>query len=96
MHWSSYRRAYMQLAASPEAYMTLRSHFIHTSATISICQYVLGIGDRHLSNFMVDMESGGIVTIDFGHAFGTATQVKSNLTHSYALVHNHATSHEYM
>jgi len=36
---------------------------------------VLGIGDRHLSNFMVDLSTGGIVGIDFGHAFGTATQV---------------------
>lgn len=42
-----------------------------------MCQYMLGIGDRHLSNFMVDMESGGIVGIDFGHNFGTATQVEA-------------------
>lgn len=65
----------MQLAASPEAFLTLRSHFVHTIASVSSCQYVMGIGDRHLSNFMVDLESGGIVGIDFGHNFGTATQV---------------------
>ena len=40
-----------------------------------MCHYVLGIGDRHLSNFMVDLHSGGAIGIDFGHAFGTATQV---------------------
>jgi len=67
----------MQLAASPEAFLTLRSHFIRTMASVSSCQYVLGIGDRHLSNFMVDLENGGIVGIDFGHNFGTATQVIS-------------------
>ena len=65
----------MQLASSPEAFLTLRSHFIQTLASMSMCQYVLGIGDRHLSNFMLDMESGGMIGIDFGHAFGTATQV---------------------
>lgn len=65
----------MQLAASPEAFLTLRSHFVRTIASVSSCQYILGIGDRHLSNFMVDLESGGIVGIDFGHNFGTATQV---------------------
>ena len=70
-----YRRAFMQLAASPEAFLTLRSHFVRTIASVSSCQYVMGIGDRHLSNFMVDLESGGIVGIDFGHNFGTATQV---------------------
>ncbi len=69
------RRAFMQLASSPEAFLVLRSHFVSTLATLSMCQYVLGIGDRHLSNFMVDMESGGVIGIDFGHNFGTATQV---------------------
>ncbi len=53
----------------------LRSHFARTYGCMSICHYVLGIGDRHLSNMMVDMESGGVVGIDFGHAFGSATQV---------------------
>ena len=65
----------MQLASSPEAFLTLRSHFIRTMSSVCMCQYVLGIGDRHLSNFMVDMESGGCIGIDFGHSFGTATQV---------------------
>ena len=44
-----------------------------------VCQYVLGIGDRHLSNFMIDLSTGGVVGIDFGHAFGTATQVHVQL-----------------
>ena len=70
-------RAFVQLSASPEAYLTLRSHFARTHGCLCICQYILGIGDRHLSNFMIDMETGGIVGIDFGHAFGSATQVKN-------------------
>ena len=73
--WDLSRRTFMQLAASPEAFLMLRSHFIRTYSTLCICHYVLGIGDRHLSNFMVDLRSGGMVGIDFGHAFGTATQV---------------------
>jgi DNA-dependent protein kinase catalytic subunit len=72
--WDLSRRTFMQLAASPEAFLMLRSHFIRTYSTLCICHYVLGIGDRHLSNFMVDLRSGGMVGIDFGHAFGTATQ----------------------
>jgi DNA-dependent protein kinase catalytic subunit len=66
----------MQLASSPEAFLMLRSHFARTYGCMSICHYVLGIGDRHLSNMMVDLESGGVVGIDFGHAFGSATQVR--------------------
>ena len=70
------RRAFMQLSSSPEAFLVLRGHFVSTLAALSMCQYVLGIGDRHLSNFMLDMESGGVIGIDFGHNFGTATQVR--------------------
>ena len=77
--WDLLRRAFMLLASSPEAFLTLRSHFVRTMASVSMCQYVLGIGDRHLSNFMVDMESGGCIGIDFGHAFGTATQVSGRI-----------------
>lgn len=72
--WDLLRRAFMQLSVSPEAFLTLRGHFASSHACLCICQYILGIGDRHLSNFMVDMETGGMIGIDFGHAFGSATQ----------------------
>ncbi|XP_071796803.1 DNA-dependent protein kinase catalytic subunit-like [Asterias amurensis] len=72
--WDLLRRAFMQLSASPEAFLTLRAHFARTHAVICICQYILGIGDRHLSNFLVSLKTGGMIGIDFGHAFGSATQ----------------------
>ena len=67
----------MNLSTCPEAFLTLRAQFVKTHAALSVCQYILGIGDRHLSNFLVDQDTGGSVGIDFGHAFGTATQVSS-------------------
>ena len=74
-HVFHFRRAFLQMSASPEAFHTLRTHFARSHATLSICQYILGIGDRHLSNFLFSMETGGMIGIDFGHAFGSATQV---------------------
>lgn len=53
----------------------LRSHFARTHACLCVCNYLLGIGDRHLSNLMIDTVTGGMVGIDFGHSFGSATQV---------------------
>lgn len=72
--WDILRRSLYNLASCPEAFVVLRTHFIQSLASISICQYILGIGDRHLSNFMVDLTTGRLIGIDFGHAFGSATQ----------------------
>ncbi|XP_061175418.1 DNA-dependent protein kinase catalytic subunit-like [Saccostrea echinata] len=72
--WDLSRRAFHKMSTSPEAFHVLRCKCASTHALISICQYILGIGDRHLSNFMVNLKNGEIVGIDFGHAFGSATQ----------------------
>ena len=52
----------------------LQSHFVSSHAAVCAAQYLLGIGDRHQRNFMIDEATGGVVGIDFGHAFGSATQ----------------------
>nr|XP_034312493.1 DNA-dependent protein kinase catalytic subunit [Crassostrea gigas] len=72
--WDLSRRAFHKMSTSPEAFHVLRCKCASTHALISICQYVLGIGDRHLSNFMINLKNGEMVGIDFGHAFGSATQ----------------------
>ncbi|XP_054840598.1 DNA-dependent protein kinase catalytic subunit [Eublepharis macularius] len=68
------RRAFVKMSTTSEAFLSLRSHFAGSHALMCISHWILGIGDRHLSNFMVNMETGGVVGIDFGHAFGSATQ----------------------
>lgn len=40
-----------------------------------ISQWILGIGDRHLENSLISIKNGQVLGIDFGHAFGTATQI---------------------
>eukprot|EP00349_Pseudokeronopsis_sp_Brazil_P010698 CAMPEP_0202979616 /NCGR_PEP_ID=MMETSP1396-20130829/85710_1 /ASSEMBLY_ACC=CAM_ASM_000872 /TAXON_ID= /ORGANISM="Pseudokeronopsis sp., Strain Brazil" /LENGTH=115 /DNA_ID=CAMNT_0049719111 /DNA_START=2048 /DNA_END=2398 /DNA_ORIENTATION=- len=40
-------------------------------ATFSIASYIIGIGDRHLENFLIDTSDGEILGIDFGIAFGS-------------------------
>uniref|UniRef100_A0A3B4TQG3 DNA-dependent protein kinase catalytic subunit n=1 Tax=Seriola dumerili TaxID=41447 RepID=A0A3B4TQG3_SERDU len=67
-------RAFLKMCNSPEAFLSLRSHFTSSHALLCVSHWILGIGDRHLSNFMINMETGGMIGIDFGHAFGSATQ----------------------
>ncbi|KAK7196181.1 Phosphatidylinositol 3- and 4-kinase [Novymonas esmeraldas] len=52
----------------------VRDAFMDTNATSATVSYVLGVGDRHLENLMVDHLSGELVPIDFGYAFGDATR----------------------
>lgn len=73
-----FRRALQHLSTSPEAFHFLRCEMLTSHAVLCICHYLLGIGDRHLSNFMVNGRTGHMVGIDFGHAFGSATQVCAN------------------
>ncbi|XP_067887902.1 DNA-dependent protein kinase catalytic subunit isoform X2 [Heterodontus francisci] len=68
------RRAFTKMSTTPEAFLALRSHFASSHALMCVSHWILGIGDRHLSNFMINLETGGMVGIDFGHAFGSATQ----------------------
>lgn len=61
------------MSRSPDGYLLIRNNFMKTLAAFSIVGWVLGIGDRHLDNWLVDMKNGDIVPIDFGAAFGYAT-----------------------
>jgi DNA-dependent protein kinase catalytic subunit len=69
------RGALMSLSTTPEAFLFLRSEFAKSLSVFNTVSYVLGIGDRHLDNFLLSVPSGRMVGIDFGHAFGSATQV---------------------
>jgi DNA-dependent protein kinase catalytic subunit len=44
-------------------------------AVFSIASYLLGIGDRHLENFLVDTSDGEVLGIDFGIAFGSGVSL---------------------
>jgi len=73
--WDLLRRAVFALCTTPEACHTIRSHFAKSLAAFNICSYIIGIGDRHLDNFLLNYQDGTVIGIDFGHAFGSATQV---------------------
>ena len=67
------KRCLRSMSINTESYFVLRNQFIMSYAVACTCQYILGIGDRHLNNWMIDMKSGKAIGIDFGMAFGQAT-----------------------
>jgi phosphatidylinositol kinase/protein kinase (PI-3 family) len=52
-----------------EIWLTQRTNYIKSLAVMSIVGYILGLGDRHLCNIMIQKSSGKIVHIDFGDCF---------------------------
>lgn len=50
------------MASEPEVFLTCRNEFARSFAVWSMACYVLGIGDRHLDNFLIDKHSGQIVS----------------------------------
>jgi phosphatidylinositol kinase/protein kinase (PI-3 family) len=50
----------------PTVWYERRRAYIHSVATSSMCGYILGIGDRHLNNVLIDKSTAEVVHIDFG------------------------------
>ena len=57
------------MTSGAESFIATRSHFARSIAALSMASYILGIGDRHLDNFLLSSTSGCVIPIDFGVAF---------------------------
>ncbi|XP_076451616.1 serine/threonine-protein kinase mTOR-like isoform X2 [Babylonia areolata] len=55
-----------------EEWFDRRTNYTRSLAVMSMVGYVLGLGDRHPSNLMLDRLSGKIIHIDFGDCFEVA------------------------
>lgn len=57
---------------SSEVWFDRRTNYTRSLAVMSMIGYILGLGDRHPSNLMLDRLSGKILHIDFGDCFEVA------------------------
>jgi DNA-dependent protein kinase catalytic subunit len=69
------RRYFSRISSSPEVFLTLRSECAKSLSVSCIFGYILGLGDRHLDNLLLDSKGGSIVQIDFGICFGMGASV---------------------
>lgn len=59
-------------STNSEEWLERRTRFTRSLAVMSIVGYILGLGDRHPSNLMLDQLSGRVLHIDFGDCFEVA------------------------
>src|ERR1700742_2385101 len=65
-------RTLWEKAKNSEHWLERRSTYTSSLAVSSMIGHVLGLGDRHPSNILVDRESGKVIHIDFGDCFEVA------------------------
>ena len=53
----------------PMSWFAMRLNYTRSVATTSIVGHILGLGDRHISNILIDSSTGEVVHIDLGIAF---------------------------
>ncbi|CCE63837.1 hypothetical protein TPHA_0F03570 [Tetrapisispora phaffii CBS 4417] len=57
---------------SSESWLERRTTYTRSLAVMSMVGYILGLGDRHPSNLLLDRITGKVVHIDFGDCFEAA------------------------
>lgn len=57
---------------SSESWLDRRTNYIRSLGVMSMVGYILGLGDRHPSNLMLDRITGKVIHIDFGDCFDVA------------------------
>lgn len=57
---------------SSESWIERRTTYTRSLAVMSIVGYILGLGDRHPSNLLLDKKTGKVIHIDFGDCFEAA------------------------
>lgn len=58
-------------ASNAQKWLIMQDNFTLTTALMSMIGYVIGLGDRHPSNIMVQRDTGRVIHIDFGDTFET-------------------------
>ncbi len=68
----TFQHFFTDIYAHPQVWLARRTAYTRSVAASSMVAYIAGIGDRHTSNQLIDVDSGEVVMIDFGLAFEQA------------------------
>lgn len=63
------RHFFTEKCREPLAWFSMRLSYARSVAVTSIVGYMVGLGDRHCSNILIDKITGELVQIDFGIVF---------------------------
>lgn len=74
------RHYFLEKALAPGSWFEMRLQYSRSVAVSSIVGHLVGLGDRHISNILIDEETGELVHIDLGIAFDQVSQPSNSQT----------------
>eukprot|EP01125_Pyxidicula_operculata_P014600 TRINITY_DN4881_c0_g1_i1.p1 TRINITY_DN4881_c0_g1~~TRINITY_DN4881_c0_g1_i1.p1 ORF type:complete len:1571 (-),score=264.66 TRINITY_DN4881_c0_g1_i1:211-4749(-) len=72
-----FRHFFLENYTSPHQWFQKRLNYTRSVASNSVVGYVLGLGDRHSQNILIDVLSGDLVHIDLGVTFEQGKALKT-------------------
>jgi len=81
-HWFS------QIAPDPSVWLSYRTTFCRSQALWCMLGYIVGLGDRHGENILVDTTTGRVVHVDFDCLFCRGMQLERPETVPFRLTQN--------
>lgn len=63
------RHAFFKSHTVPSLWFDMRLNYSRSVAVMSMIGHIVGLGDRHVSNILMDEVTGELVAIDLGIAF---------------------------
>ncbi|KAJ1866049.1 hypothetical protein LPJ78_002145 [Coemansia sp. RSA 989] len=79
---------FMREFACPRTWLQARQTFTRSAAVMSIVGYILGLGDRHCENILLDQRSGAAVHVDFNCLFEKGMTLETPEKVPFRLTHN--------
>jgi serine/threonine-protein kinase ATR len=69
-------------------WLAARTRFTRSLAVMSIVGYVIGLGDRHLENILMDKTTGQVIHVDFNVLFNKGVELEVPEVVPFRLTHN--------
>ncbi|OLY83968.1 Protein kinase rad3 [Smittium mucronatum] len=67
---------FMKRFKTPEEWIKSRKTFSNSAAVMSMVGYIVGLGDRHCENILLDQMTGGVLHVDFSCLFDKGTKLE--------------------
>ncbi|KAJ2724502.1 hypothetical protein GGI07_001933 [Coemansia sp. Benny D115] len=79
---------FLQSFPDPHLWLLSRTNFTRSTAVMSMVGYILGLGDRHNENILLDESTGGVVHVDFNCLFEKGLKLEKPERVPFRLTHN--------